>query len=494
MIGKTLFTVALMASLAANAQTKTHKHPHTDKRAQRHALYGRIMKQQATRMLPAAKTTATDQRVIAQSSYFDAPFTTVNDSAIFKYSGSRGSYFAPEYFTYTPNAGSASFDHFYDLFGFDTYYGTKLRRNEDLFVKSDTTIFMGQDWSSGTPTFGVLSVESHSWDVGNNLTESIFLRDAADISQRDSITYNTDGGIATVHEFVWGGGSSPVGTWLPQYCSYFRYNAAGNMVVDSQGNYMGSWVPGDKYTYSYDGAGNMVRAEELQWGGADYDLRAVYEMTYDASNRLIRYRLYNANTDELDLDDSLGYTSGATYPTYTRVKEYWGGALDWMEVMTKNVTTHGKPDTLQMTSYDTDSTTVMGRGLAALVYNSYHNPDKMTVYYDDGAGAPVTEAGRFYYYYETYGTASVKDMPQAATAAIQLFPNPATSDVTIAVNGATGTCITIADMSGRVVKTVPVRELQHSVTISVAELPAGIYMVATSQNGQIMGRTKLVKN
>jgi hypothetical protein len=494
MIGKTLFTVAFMASLATNAQTKTHKHSHADKRARTHALYGRIMKQQTARLLPAAKTTATAQRVIAQASYFDAPFTTVSDSAIFKYSGSRGSYFAPEYFTYTPNAGSASFDHFYDLFGFDTYYGTKLRRNEDLFAKSDTTIFMGQDWSSGTPTFGVLGVESHSWDAGNNLTESIFLRDAAGISQRDSITYNTDGGIATVHEFVWGGGSSPVGTWLPQYCSYFRYNAGGNMVVDSQGNYMGSWVPGDKYTYSYDAAGNMVRAEELQWGGTDYDVRTVYEMAYDAGNRLIRYRLYDANTNELTLDDSLGYTTGATYPTYTRVKEYTGGELDWVEVMTKNVTTHGKPDTLQMTSYDTDSTTVMARGLAALVYNPLDNPTQMTVYFDEGAGVPVTEAGRFFYYYEFYGSSNVRELPQAGVAKIQLFPNPTTSDVTIAVNGAAGTTISIADMSGRVVKTVPVREQQNNVNIEVAELPAGMYMVTTSQNGQIMGRAKLVKN
>jgi hypothetical protein len=39
-----------------------------------------------------------------------------------------------------------------------------------------------------------------------------------------------------------------------------------------------------------------------------------------------------------------------------------------------------------------------------------------------------------------------------------------------------------------------VREQQNNVNIEVAELPAGMYMVTTSQNGQIMGRAKLVKN
>lgn len=491
---KPLFTIALLSSFGAFAQQALPSPKGIFSHTGKHTLYGRIMNKQAATLRPVAKTTAIQQRVVAQAEYYDAPFTTVNDSAIFKYSGSRGSYFPPEYMSYTPNSGGPSFSHFYEPFGFDTYYGTKLRRNEDLYAKSDTTIFMGQDWTSGSPVFGLLATESHKWDVGNNLLENAYIRDAANISQRDSMTYNADGGIATVHEFIWGGGSSPVGTWLPQYCSYFDYNAAGKMVVDSQGFYMGSWMQSDKYSYSYDAAGNMGRAEQLQWDGSAYTPSAVYDMTYDASNRLTRYKVYDATTSELVLDDSLGYTPGATYPTYTCIKEYSGGALDWMEVMTKNTTTHGKPDTMQITSFDADSTTISGRGLAAIVYNSYNNPDRMTVYYDEAATPPVTEAGRIFYYYETYGTTDISEVPQAGAAAIQLFPNPTTSDVTIAVNGAAGATITIADMSGRVVRTVPVREQQHSVTIWVGELPQGMYLVSTATNGQVTGRAKLVKN
>ena len=321
---KSIFTVALLSGYGAFAQQQAAAPKKaTALHSVKHTLYKSIMNKQAARLQPVAKTTAVQQRVIAQAAYYDAPFTDVSDSAIFKYSGSRGSYFPPEYMSYTPNSGSSSFDHFYEPFGFDTYYGTRLRRNEDLYAKSDTTFFLGQDWTSGSPVFGLLATESHTWDVGNNLLENAYMRDADNISQRDSMTYNTDGGIATAHEFIWGGGSSPVGTWLPQYCSYFDYNTAGKMVVDSQGNYMGSWMQGDKYSYSYDAVGNMVRAEQLQWDGSAYTLSAVYEMTYDASNRLTHYKVYDATAGYLSLDDSLGYTTGATYPTYTRVRNTW---------------------------------------------------------------------------------------------------------------------------------------------------------------------------
>jgi|GEM_PF-5869459 len=488
--------MAIIAALSAVAQPQRHKQ-HSPHSTQARQLLSRIMTKQAAHTAPAARTTATSQRIVAQAQYSE-PFTDITDSFSFRYnSSSRGSAFLPEYMTFTPQYVGSSFDHFYDVFGYDANYGTPLLHNEDLLVKSDTTYMYSTLWSSGSPVFGLMATEIHQFDAAGNLLDNTFIGDTSYYSVRDSMTYNSDGNIATVYQYRWVDWASPA-YWQIEYASHFSYDASGRMVADSQSIYTGGWIPQWKYTYDYDASGNMVLAQKWDWDFPGYILTGSYVMSYDASDRLVRYKYYNhdAATAELEIDDSIAYTPGVSYHTYFHVKEYYEGALLWLDILTKNTSANGKPDTMRYTSYDEDSATVLGSALAAYVYNSFANPERMTVYYDDNTTTPVTESERTFYYYETYDPAAVTDVHSYGAHGISLQPNPAGASVTAVMSGTMSpgsVTVHIADMTGHVLSVTDVVPVGNRVQLSVADLPAGCYLLSATQNGHVLGREKLIK-
>jgi len=70
-----------------------------------------------------------------------------------------------------------------------------------------------------------------------------------------------------------------------------------------------------------------------------------------------------------------------------------------------------------------------------------------------------------------------------------LFPNPADNEVSVRWNNGSGD-LRIITMDGHVAKTV--RSATNTATLSVADLPAGLYLVELRKEGIIVARQKLV--
>jgi hypothetical protein len=81
-----------------------------------------------------------------------------------------------------------------------------------------------------------------------------------------------------------------------------------------------------------------------------------------------------------------------------------------------------------------------------------------------------------------------------AVETLQVLPNPVATEATILLQGFEGnTTLQIQNMSGIAVKQRVINATQaNMVTISVADLPAGLYQVRAFQNGTVVTQ-KLIK-
>jgi len=190
------------------------------------------------------------------------------------------------------------------------------------------------------------------------------------------------------------------------------------------------------------------------------------------------------------MHDSIGYTPGVTYTTYMQEKRYNSGTLNSMQRITKHVNTAGMPDTTYTVNYNTlDSITVSDRSRFELVFNSYNDPTIFNV-----LAEPATPQATFFFYYEPVPTYVNETI---AIAGMQLYPNPTADDLYITISDAqnhASTTITIADITGRTVKSIPMNIAAGTTKhISLRELPQGINIVSLLQNGVIIAREKLSK-
>jgi subtilisin-like proprotein convertase family protein len=71
---------------------------------------------------------------------------------------------------------------------------------------------------------------------------------------------------------------------------------------------------------------------------------------------------------------------------------------------------------------------------------------------------------------------------QNSTSNIKVFPNPATSTLNITAEGLNLNQILIYDLTGRIVKTINLKQAENFVSIPIHDLPVGIYLVHAIQN------------
>ncbi len=491
-----LTLLALVTFSIAHAQLHDVNEPVSNNK---HTLLHRVLNVQALRYAPIMRTTAVTQRLVAQANYFSPPFAARTDSVVFRYSGGRGSVFLPAFMSYLPLVSHRAVDPFDGgISGYDVFSGTPLLHNEAPVVKSDSSIYYKPS-GAGTSVYDARGGEVHTFDAAGNLLESYnYSTSGGLIPYRDSMTYAADGNISTIFEYT-AESTTTVSDMVPEFFATFTYGAAGRLLADEQYRYYsGVWYPYSTFTYSYDAAGNLVLAHQLDWNGTVFAPAYDYVLEYGTANRLVRYSIYDIRdtTTWLIIDDSMSYAPGTSYPTFLCEKDYAFGSLRFMDITIKNITTLGKPDTVRHIALGRDSLTVNGSSLTTLIYNSWANPVEEHIYADSYTATPVTETGRTFYYYETYDPAAVTDVHSYSVPGISLQPNPAGSSVTAVLSGTVSpgaVTVHIADMTGRVLSATNVVPVGNRVQLSVADLPAGCYLLSATQNGHVLGREKLIK-
>ncbi len=489
--------ITLFLTASANAQHRTSHNPKQNETRSKQLLMQLLHKQDAGNR-PQAKTTATSQRLIAQSDYNYAPYAIYDSFSFIYNTTARGSVFDLDFLGYHWGAGP-SFIAFIDLLGFVNTSGLQLPHNNGLWVACDTT----KKWSLlPTPpyTFGAFATESHSYDAANNLIDETYLGEPGIIKQRNIMTYNSLSNITSVIEMDDFSGTAPA-LWDTSYLSNFTYNTANKIAVDSQSEYnisTHSWEPMSKFVYNYDGADNMILGQGYYWNYPGWVLSSTYTMTYTSANKIKTYK-YDANpatSSYTGYIDSFGYTTGVDYYTYNRHKEYLSDMITDMNVTTKNVNAASMPDTVYTYSYASDSTTLINSSMNVFAYNSYNNPINATTYSDPGAASPVTPTVKTWYYYEMY-EASGLTSTTALPIDIKVYPNPTTNLLNIDLSESAGNqtlSVAITDINGRKIRTETFYGSNNTYQISTENLLPGMYVVTIHDKaGRVMHTKKIMK-
>ncbi|MCB9261029.1 MAG: T9SS type A sorting domain-containing protein [Flavobacteriales bacterium] len=125
--------------------------------------------------------------------------------------------------------------------------------------------------------------------------------------------------------------------------------------------------------------------------------------------------------------------------------------------------------------------------VVGVLYYGFSNYSVLPRNDDDFKGASVTLPETDY-----PPIVSVKNV-EAQTGFVSFYPNPANEFVTIVIkqNGITKVEFVITDITGKAVKS---GNLVDAEKCDISNLNAGVYMISTSSNGQVLGNFRLIKN
>ncbi len=332
------------------------------------------------------------------------------------------------------------------------------------------------------------------FDANNNLTTSVEQNwDMMLMSWANTWkyihTYNTNNSKATTIKQHWDGSSA----WITDSKNTYTYNISGKLELDQYSLWDGvsAYVAESQKTYYYDASGNMINQTWLDWAGTSPVFTNRVNYTYTASNKL--KTTTNGTWSTAAWVDNDMYTN--EYDTsgnrVSNLHSISNGTVFVNDVMSiYSGFTGGNPANETVQTWDT-----AGAGSWSDTYHytyTYNSNGKLTSgtrqSYDLSIPGWVNAFGdtKANYYYGTF--VSVKNVSNNGGTAT-LYPVPAQNKLNIDLSWKTTQAATviIADMAGRVVMTANVAAGQTSVSLNVADLAAGIYMVnINGAEGQIV--------
>lgn len=516
----TLFPSLIALSLStsvATAQvshTRAHHAPASKSRQQLATILARQQAAYRAANTPAAKTTATSERLIASSMYnFDATSgmpVGKTDSAAYKYSGSRGSKFNRDMMSYI-NPSSEFTSAGWPLLPLQ-YGGAHIASGHmtPQDIMADSTIV----WNSYVPNvsstygYGISELVNQTYDANNNIIQSSEQYDPVDTLgnwNRYINTYDANNNIISSINLVY---NTP--NWDTMSRVSYIYNASHQLIEDSTDYWDigGAWTPDSKNTYSYTGS-DLTYSVGLQYASGVWEERSKIYLTYNADHSVHTDSMSDymfTGTWEPSTTDSFGYTTGVDYWTYYRQRYYDGPDMDDF-IATKHVSASGLPDTFYVADHSTYSgvaPSYLVYGMrAGFTYDSYNNPvTYSTVYYNitdsaSGAGSyGTTSAAEGHYYYEPYTTTGINNIPKVQEA-MSMYPNPATNELNIsrpsAVKG-DHTIINFTNALGQIIRTESMPWMKETETFSLAGFAPGMYIVTVqNKNGAILSTQKIMK-
>lgn len=276
-----------------------------------------------------------------------------------------------------------------------------------------------------------------------------------DSASRNMYTYNTQGQIIEYLVQDWNGGS-----WDNSFKQILVYTSAGisekrNQFWNSSNN---TWFDNDRFVYTYDATNKLTEELHQFWSGA---WQPVNRTRYAYSGGLLQTASYNTWNTSANAWDSSG-RSTITYdaagdPATTLYEEWDGSAYVYNQKQTTVFNNH------QRTLAETQSWNSAGTGW---VY--------------------ATSSYRMYYFYEPFFPAGINTLPLQAD--IKLYPMPANNmlHIAIAQNDKTVYTLTLYDVNGRKLLQQQSPAYNNLLSLSVAGLPAGNYILTVAANGRFV--------
>jgi type IX secretion system substrate protein/Big-like domain-containing protein/PKD domain-containing protein len=222
------------------------------------------------------------------------------------------------------------------------------------------------------------------------------------------------------------------------------------------------------------------------WSAVNADIYSV-----GANNQFTLVNFPNGGTASVILTtriDSTGCLSADTFSVNVNAVGYTAAQVLYYNY--QFVYLDNKIDSYQW-GYD-DASTLDSISIPGASFQSYpnNNPDFVDNYYwvitsKDGCSQKT-------YYNQPPATTAVKNV-SVDDLGIKVYPNPASSVVSIELSGNSGNSIdvTVTDMLGQTIKTQS--GTARTFQFSMADVPAGCYLVCCSRNGVKMATAKIIK-
>jgi len=313
-------------------------------------------------------------------------------------------------------------------------------------------------------------------------------------------------------------------TWVNTWKYIYTYNTNGskNAVIKQHWDGTSAWITDSRNAYTYNAAGKLAQDDFQTWDGISaYTTVSYKQYNYDAAGNLTNETWRDMVASVPTFTNRIDYTYTAANKLETTTNGTWNG-VSWDNVdMTTNVYDAATGNRTSSLHSIFSGTTFVNDMLHLYSSFSGSNPMTETVQTWDTAGTGSwSDTYRFAYTYNSngkltsatrksydisipgwvnvlgdtkanyyYGSfVSVKNVSNNGGTA-KLYPVPAQSMLNIELNWnhAQAATVTIADMQGRVISTTNVAAAQSKVSVSVADLADGIYMVNISgAEGQIV--------
>ena len=449
-------------------------------RPDRPAIISNILGAQFDAALPAAKTTSTQQRLIATSGY---ELGLLQDSVQFFYSTpARGAAHNPK----NPASYSTNFWPFGNS-GLNAD-GTTLGRTLYMFPDSLHVFNLG--------TLRHLSRFEYAAD--HKVTEVEI--DAMSYREKWELTYDAMGDNVRNKRFVDTTFGGPAPVYLMSADQYSTYDGQHRVVIDSvMQPQNGISTPSGRVKWIYNSAGQVAsQTTEINTVGMGWIPFTRLIASY-LSNGLLQkatYEMWDGSAWNVGGVDSFGYSGNN--PSYT----YYSGSfydsdsarLVLNYYMTAHLNGSGNWDTIRSYQYDYDSA-VFIHARTVIGYNSYGNWDNTKEYYDiDGNGTIDPTPGYITnYFYDLYTPTSVPEM--TVPAGITLAPNPTSGLLKLALSlHIAGARYHLTDPYGRMLHSGDIPNGASQIVVDMGGYAPGMYvMTVMDESGIVLHREKVVR-
>ncbi|MES2701404.1 MAG: T9SS type A sorting domain-containing protein [Bacteroidota bacterium] len=446
-----------------------------------------LLQPQLIQQHASAKTTALKQRVIAQSTRYNA-IDSLTDSLDMQYTGLRGS-------TYDYNMMLYPYDYSYRASPMFNYLGSFTKPQVLYDVCNRRTV------DPFTNIYGMYETMYATYDT-TKLTEykDIFVDSATNDNMRYLNTFNTAGNITKGLWFNYNLGVSD-----SAFKQLFEYNSNGRLVKDSvYEKHLGIWKLAARTMYTYDAGNNLVQIDNYaNTTDTSFTLPLIeqlkYVNTYDASNRLhtVLTSMYDGTALTQYVKDTFDYSGTLTFHNSWRqhqwdpINTYWAP----MVYMQKHLNAASRPDTVSTYTFDSLANAWYPYYRDVITYNTQNNPLTMNNYIYNWTSFPATPDFTTTYYYETYNDPTGAG-PIPAKLCGLLYPNPARNTVVLSqlsVDRSAAVVISIVNAGGQMLSR-QARTYTGDMEISIADLVSGMYTIDVRDNvGALLYTAPVIK-
>lgn len=375
-------------------------------------LFNQLLNRQIQTPNLAQKPTGIKQRVIAQASHSNG-LGLVPDTAVFKYSGSRGSKF-------DPNMPGYSWDFSNDFLTEQPFY---ISVNKTMDLLADSIIHYKN---------GLLKKSSRAFYGADNRLDSFtqYFPGQFNSLSKTIHQFNDNGYMVSFSQSLASNGQSGYYDYLKRE---FWYDSNETMIQKDtlyQSINM-EWRSSSFTNYHYNAQNYLDSIITYEKNNADSTthIKSQANVLYDANNRIVRIKTleYNTDTTSVLYIDSLGYTGSSFYFDFLDKTILDNGNSQKIRII-KFQGNNNLPDSSVQYYYDNTNADYVVDLYSKFYYNSFNNPDSILVISN---GSTI---GSYNFYYDTYDDtppppSAIKEISNNRNFSI--YPNPFENKINI---------------------------------------------------------------